>query len=172
MKENKTISLVDHVIWIVAISRLNMPLSIEISWVEQCICIVFMYEMCLNLNLHTFEGIMEDINDFLSWSIWIFSPNKFYVMIFFLSNQILPYMRSQFYWFEDDSTSNPHSLWIRLDGDHNSWPCFGLEAFKVPIFKNEKWKINYFFWIFWLSKNWEVGYKGRIWKDTCEKRKE
>jgi hypothetical protein len=69
VKENKTISLVDNVIWIVAISTLNMPLSIEISWVEQCICIVFMYGMSLNLNLHTFESIVEDINDFLSWSI-------------------------------------------------------------------------------------------------------
>jgi hypothetical protein len=70
VKENKTISLVDHVICLVAISTLNMPLSIEISWVEQCIYIYFfMYEMCLNLNLHTFEGIMKDINDFLSWSI-------------------------------------------------------------------------------------------------------
>ncbi len=66
VKEIKTISVVDHVIWIVAISTLNMQLSIEISWDEKCICIVFMYEMCLNLNLHTFEGITEDINDFLS----------------------------------------------------------------------------------------------------------
>jgi len=102
VKENKTISLVDHVICLIVINTLNMPLSIEISWVEQCIYIVFMYEMCLNLNLHTFEGIMEDINDFLSWSIKIFSPKKFYVMIFFLFNQILPFMPSEFYWFEDD----------------------------------------------------------------------